>query len=337
MTAQERTEAYRCAGRVRTAVRTALTDVAKVVVGCSGGADSLALLQATLLESQGAVVIAAIVDHGLQPDSAAVAARASRAATDMGCQDVQVLPVTVSVDARGPEAAARDARYEALAGLAERTRVDRVLLGHTLDDQAETVLLGLARGSGTRSLAGMPPRRGVFERPLLGIRRRDVALAAAHWTLQPWHDPQNDDPRFARVRVRQAVLPQLEAQLGPGITEALARTARLARQDAEALDEWALRESEGILEADGSVRVAGLRELPRAVAARVIRDWLLRRGAPANDLGSRHIESVLALVYEYRGQGPLTIPGRVLIRRSGESLRAEPGQYHELSEERHDA
>ena len=257
---------------VRAAVRAALADLepgARVVVGLSGGADSLALLGATVMvgREQGLGVACVVVDHGIQADSAAVAARAAEQARLLGCDDVTVVPVDV---ARGPgsgglEAAARRARYDALlrcagpfeeqpagdhrgegAGPAGRGGAEAVLLGHTRDDQAETVLLGLARGSGTRSLAGMAPRSGIYRRPLLGLPRSLVARAVAEEAggdprLTPWVDPHNEDASFARVRVRRAALPALEGALGPGVVDALARTARLAREDADALDAWADR------------------------------------------------------------------------------------------------
>ena len=135
----------------------------------------------------------------------------------------------------GPEAAARTARYAALQSEAAG-RQATIWLGHTLDDQAESVLLGLARGSGPRSLAGMAARTGRLVRPLLGLRRSVTEQACAELDLDPWRDPHNDDPRFARVRVRRTVLPTLEAELGPGVAEALARTAALVRDDADLLD-----------------------------------------------------------------------------------------------------
>ncbi len=111
-----------------------------------------------------------------------------------------------------------------------------VMLGHTMDDQAETVLLGLARGSGARSLAGMQDASGRYLRPLLGLRRWQTGAACSALGLEPWADPQNCDPAYARTRVRQQVLPMMEELLGPGITEALARTADRLRADADALD-----------------------------------------------------------------------------------------------------
>src|SRR5690606_2762907 len=216
----------------------------RVVVALSGGADSLALTAATVFEAgkAGATVTAAVVDHGLQDGSDAIAQRAAAQARELGAA-AQVL--TVEVDRRHPdglEAAARDARYAALGDCARQTGASAVLLGHTLDDQAETVLLGLARGSGAASLQGMAPVRedadGVhWLRPMLAVTRATARACCAASGLEPWDDPHNADPRFTRVRVRTRVLPMLEDELGPGIAEALARTAEQLREDAEAFDE----------------------------------------------------------------------------------------------------
>ncbi|MHB8450889.1 MAG: tRNA lysidine(34) synthetase TilS, partial [Mycobacteriales bacterium] len=219
---------------VRVAVRVALADLpgdARVLVALSGGADSLALLAASLHERPGRTA-AAGGDHGWSPDSAGRAAEVAAVAGLAGADQVAVLTVPVTTG----EAAAREERYRALTAEAGRQRAAAVLLGHTRDDQAETVLLGLARGSGARSLAGMARCRGVFRRPLLDLPRATTRAACAAAGLSPWQDPANTDPRFARARVRGHLLPVLEAELGPGVGAALARTADLLRDDADALD-----------------------------------------------------------------------------------------------------
>ena len=188
-----------------------------------------------------------------------------------------------------------------------------VLLAHTRDDQAETVLLGLARGSGGRSLAGMDARSGRYRRPLLALDRATVRAAVEG--LPVWDDPHNDDPAFARVRVRHAALPALEDALGPGVAAALARTAALLRADADALDEWAARAGADVTGPDGSLDVAALAALPLAVRSRVVRAAALAAGAPPSDLRAEHVEAVDALVTGWHGQGPLELPGRVTARR----------------------
>src|SRR5579863_5592218 len=232
---------------VRNAVRASLAGLAPgdlVLAACSGGADSLALAAALAFVAPraGLRAGAVTVDHGLQEGSAARAASVAAVLAGLGLDPVRTASVSVEVGtgrAGGPEAAARTARYAALGRVAAGDGAAAVLLGHTLDDQAETVLLGLARGSGPRSLAGMPPRRGVFRRPLLGVRRTVTTAACEALGLRPWADPHNADRRFARVRVRLDALPAREGAIGPGVAEALARTAGQLRDDAEVLDEIA--------------------------------------------------------------------------------------------------
>jgi tRNA(Ile)-lysidine synthetase-like protein len=240
---------------VRTAVRAELAGLGPgdlVLVACSGGPDSLALAAALALEAprvgrsvrsrgHGVRAGAVVVDHGLQPGSDAVAARAAQQCRELGLDPVAVRRVEVPRGPAGPEGAAREARYAALDAAAAEHGAAAVLLGHTLDDQAESVLLGLARGSGARSLAGMPRRRGVYRRPLLGVRRAQTLAVCAALGLDPWHDPTNVPAEGgtaspARSRVRHEALPVLEAVLGPGVVPALARSAALLRDDADALD-----------------------------------------------------------------------------------------------------
>ncbi len=276
------------------------------LVACSGGADSLALAWAAqhVAGRRGTGVRALVVDHGLQPGSDAHAAALAARLAGFGLA-AEVATVRVEGDAN-LEAAARDARYAALeAALAPG---ERVLLGHTRDDQAETVLLGLARGSGVRSLAGMPAARGVLVRPLLGMARATTAAACAELGLEPWADPMNEDPRFARVRARARVLPVLERELGPGIAAALARTAEQCRDAADVLDELAAplagRPEPAV--ADLAAAAGGVR---RAALAR----WLAERGA--RDVAAHHVRAVEALVVAWRGQRGVDVPGGRVLRR----------------------
>jgi tRNA(Ile)-lysidine synthase len=210
------------------------------------------------------------------------------------------------------------ARYGALDAAAAAYGAAAVLLGHTLDDQAETVLLGLARGSGGRSLAGMPARRGRYRRPLLTVRRAATVAACAELGLEPWQDPHNSDFRFTRARVRHQALPALEAALGPGVAEALARTAAQLRADAECLDDLAFAES-GQLRQGGSdpagLDVAWLAALPAAIRTRVLRDAAVMAGCPPGALAAGHIGQVDALVTAWRGQRWADLPGGVRARR----------------------
>jgi tRNA(Ile)-lysidine synthase len=244
---------------------------------------------------------ALIVDHGLQVGSADVAAVARRQAIELGCVDAQVLPVTVGTRG-GPEAAARVARYAAL----EQARDGApVLIGHTLDDQAETVLLGLGRGSGPRSIAGIRAHDPPWCRPLLTVRRRTTEAACAQLELTPWHDPHNADPRFTRARLRNEALPLLEDILGGGVAAALARTAAALQEDNDVLDALADDALQGASSAQG-LSVAVLEALPDALRRRVIRLWLLAGGAL--ELTDKHIRAVDALVIVWRGQGAVAVP-----------------------------
>ena len=274
-----------------------LPDATAWCVALSGGPDSLALTAAAAATLP---TTALIVDHGLQAGSAEVAETARRHALDLGCVAARVLPVEVGT-VGGPEAAARAARYAVL----EAARGDApVLLAHTLDDQAETVLLGLGRGSGARSIAGMRVGDPPWYRPLLAERRSLTHAACAELGLAPWDDPHNTDRRFTRVRLRIEVLPLLEDVLGGGVAEALARTAAALREDTEALDDLADRALDDA-EDGAPVAVATLVGLPTAVRRRVIRRWLLRGGA--SGLTDKQIRAVDALVVAWRGQGGVAV------------------------------
>jgi tRNA(Ile)-lysidine synthase len=310
---------------VRTAVRTCLADLPAgelVLVACSGGADSLALAAAAAfaVPRMGLRAGGVTVDHGLQAGSAERAAKIAVLLAELGLDPVRGTAVTVppAGASQGPENAARVARYGALDAVAGEYGAAAVLLGHTLDDQAETVLLGLARGSGGRSLAGMAARRGRYRRPLLAVRRAATAAACAELGLEPWQDPHNSDFRFTRARVRHQALPALEAALGPGVAEALARTAARLRADAECLDDLAFAES-GQLRQYGSdpagLDVAWLASLPAAIRTRVLRDAAVMAGCPPGALAAGHIGQVDALVTAWRGQRWADLPGGVRARR----------------------
>ena len=308
---------------VRTAVRSCLSDLAAgdlVLVACSGGADSLALAAAAAFVAPrlGLRAGGVTVDHGLQPGSGERAANVAALLGKLGLDPVRSAAVTVASPAAGPEAAARVARYGALDEAAAEYGAAAVLLGHTLDDQAETVLLGLGRGSGGRSLAGMAARRGPYRRPLLGVRRATTSAACAELGLDPWQDPHNRDFRFARARVRHQALPALEAALGPGVAEALARTAGQLRADAECLDDLAFAESaklRGCASDPAGLDVGWLRALPAAIRTRVLRDAAIMAGCPPGALTAGHVDQVDALVTGWRGQRWVDLPGGVRARR----------------------
>ncbi|MET0933465.1 MAG: tRNA lysidine(34) synthetase TilS [Mycetocola sp.] len=314
----------RAVAEVRLAVRRALAatgssgqpDGDLVLVALSGGPDSLALAAATAFEAPqlGMRAGAVIVDHGLQAGSADVAAQAAAAAERLGLSPVLVRAVEVG-PGNGPEAAARDARYRAIDGVLEATDARWVLLGHTLDDQAETVLLGLARGSGAASLRGMAPETGAYLRPLLTVRRETTHAACAAEHLEPWSDPHNADPRFTRVRLRTTVLPLLERELGPGVADALVRTAEQLREDSEALDRMVEEMIEEICEpaeAGIAVDVRALAVNPAALRNRIIR--LVASSEFGRSLDRTHTLEIARLVTDWHGQGPIDVPG-IQVRR----------------------
>ena len=311
---------------VRLAVRRAVEDLppgALVLVACSGGPDSLALAAAAAFVAPRRALRAGLltVDHGWDTASGARAEAVAAQGRALGLSPVEVL---VAHSARS-EGAARDARRAALLSAAERLGAAALLLGHTLDDQAETVLLRLARGAGARSLAAMSPHDGPLRRPLLGLRKGQTSAACRAEGLEPWGDPTNADAAFARARVRHTLLPALEEQLGPGIAEALARSADLLRADAEALDALTddaytrlIRRPPG----KGAIElsVEALEALPSALRTRLLRRAALTLGASASALRAEHVWAMEELVTRWRGQQPVPLPSGVTVRRRGDRI-----------------
>jgi tRNA(Ile)-lysidine synthase len=322
-----------------------------VLVACSGGADSLALAAAVAFEAPRAGMRPGgiVVDHGLQAGSAEVAAAVAATMARLGLEPVLSAAVSVAAPGAagyaGPEAAARAARYDALDKGAAAAGAAAIMLGHTLDDQAETVLLGLARGSGARSLAGMAGRSDRYLRPLLGLRRAQTRAACAALGLEPWDDPQNDDLAYRRVRVRHEVLPLLETALGPGVAEALARSARLLRADADLLDQLAAAAAARIASApepadtapgtesagaapvgtqpagtgpameSAGWPVAALAAQPAAIRQRILRNAALAAGCAAGALSERHVASIDELVTDWHGQRWTDLPDGIRCER----------------------
>jgi tRNA(Ile)-lysidine synthase len=342
--AQVRLGVRRCLARAR------LEPGDLVLVACSGGQDSLALAAAAAFEAPrlGLSAGGVTVDHGLQAGSAEQAAAVAKALAVLGLDPVQSICVTVAraravgsgaLDGEGagrrqgiivgegitgreggagypgPEGAARAARYQALDRAAAATGAAAILLGHTRDDQAETVLLGLARGSGARSLAGMAERNGRYLRPLLEISRAQTRAACAAQGLDPWDDPQNADPGYARARVRHRLLPELERELGPGVTEALARSAAQLRVDADFIDSLAHTETERLTGGSGGpatgLSTDAVAALPGAIRSRVLRNAAIAAGCPPGALTARHVAALDALVTGWRGQRGADLPGGI--------------------------
>jgi tRNA(Ile)-lysidine synthase len=307
---------------VRLAVRRSLHDVAGqpvagddprplVLVAASGGADSTALAAATAFEAPKAGLRAGLltVDHAWSPGSRERAEAVATLGRDLGLDPVEVL------DAPAPrqEGPARDIRRAALSTASSRLGAEALLLGHSLDDQAETVLMRLARGSGSRSLAGMPAVAGLIHRPLLGLRRDDLRACCAELGLPVWDDPANADPAFLRSRVRSELIPLLNEVLGTGAVPALARSATMLRADADALDAAAQR----VGERPEPLGIDTLSGLDPAVRTRVLRNAALDAGSPATDLSAAHVREIERLVTGWRGQGPLSLPGSLAVRRRG--------------------
>lgn len=288
-----------------------------VLVAVSGGADSLALAAATrfVAAQRGLRAGTIVIDHGLQSGSADIAQRAAESVRTLGLDPVEVVSVVVG-SSGGPEAAAREARYAALRLAAERLGAALVLTGHTRNDQAETVLLGLARGSGPGSLRGMSEFEDGIGRPLLDVTRDTTRAAALAEGLDPWNDPHNTDERFTRVRVRHTVLPVLESELGPGIVDALARTASLVRDDDDALDLLAAGMAQQVL-GDNPVSFAAtdVASRPRALRTRIIRIAATR--AWGSTLTHSQTLAIDALLVDWHGQGALDVTGGSVVRHDG--------------------
>ena len=275
----------------------------------------MALALALFLEANQSKVIPVVVDHGLQEGSAQITSQTISKLKAIGYTQVESAVAQVKIT-DGLEASARRARYQIFNQFIDTYRPKYFLLAHTLNDQAESVLLGLARGSGARSLSGMAAENNIYVRPLLKISRHTTVAACREGGIEIWSDPHNDDLRFARVRTRKNVLPNLEENLGPGITEALVRSADLLRDDADALDSFA---REYFAQTDPlNLSVSELERLPKAIRTRVLRLAIYKAGAPTGSLSAEHINGAEALISDWHGQKELSLPGDVkLLRNSG--------------------
>ena len=279
------------------------------LVAVSGGAYSLALAAALILEAKPLALnaIAITVDHQLQENSHLQAEKVTSQLKELGYVQVITKKVVVTTES-GIESGARDARYKALMESVKETKAVKVFLGHTRDDQAETVLLGLARGSGARSLSGIATENGIYIRPLLAITREETEAACKEWSLDYWSDPHNFNTDFTRVKVRQDVIPYLEEHLDPGISSALVRTAALLRDDADALDLWAEAEATDL-------ECERLATLPKAVRTRIIRKAAFAAGATPGKLTFEQVGAIDALICAWRGQGAVSLAGGVKVER----------------------
>ena len=308
-----------------------------VLIACSGGPDSLALAAAAAhFARRGSLRVgAAVIDHGLQPDSAEVTDTTVRTLEEMGLDPVLSRQVTVDNAGHGPEMAARLARYSALKDIAEQVHARAVLLGHTRNDQAETVLLGLARGSGTRSLSGMSPQHTIdgvlYLRPFLNVTRVETEEICRAEGLVPWHDPTNTDTTLMRSRVRHDVLPWLENHLGPGVSNALARTASVLNADADFLDEQVeeyfrgarlggAAVSSGNLELD----CAAVQAAPAAMRRRMLAQACVAVGGETPTF--ERLTALEEFALGYGAAGPLQMAGKVTVWRRRADKRHAKGR-----------
>lgn len=320
-------------GAVRRALRAYAAqggaDEPVVLVACSGGADSLALADAVAFIAPRLGLRAGLVtvDHGLQPGSADRAGAVATWGRAIGLDPVLVCPVVVAGRAGGPEAAAREARYEALVRAAKQRDDAPVLLGHTRDDQAETVLLALLRGSGARGLAAMPAVKIVegvpLLRPLLPIARTQTRAACLALGLEAWEDPHNRDPAYARTQARE-LLELLSDRLGPAVVANLARTAQLAADDMAVIDELASAALVLAVGPDHALAIGGLAALPTAVRRGVLHAWLRESGVPGAALSQTHLLALDALIVDWHGQRGVSLPGGWVGRRAGAKLSLTP-------------
>lgn len=280
----------------------------------------MALASASLFEAEklGLELTAVIIDHGLQAGSDRVARRVAKRLTRIGFSNLLIKKVRVGKTG-GPEAAARAARYQALEQIRQQIGASFILLGHTLNDQAETVLLGLVRGSGARSIAGMRERNEHQLRPLLAIERSQTLEFCKASGITIWQDPQNNDPRFLRVLLRKRVLPFLEKNIGPGVARALVRTADQLREEDDYLSGQTAKTLARLSSAGSnslSFAAADLAKLDIAIRNRVIKAALDSFGATAS---RGHVLAVADLVIDWHGQKPLALPG-VRVERKGKTI-----------------
>ncbi len=311
---------------VRHAVRVGLAEFKPadlVLVACSGGSDSLALAKAASLECAASHVSigAIVIDHGWNSKSTEICAKTAQklVSFDLAPVVVEKLP-----DHEHNETTARDLRYQAFGHVAQKLGAAGILLAHNKNDQAETVLLRLARGSGSTSLAGMPPKRDAYHRPLLEVDRSTIEAACRQWGLDPWQDPANSDEKHLRVKVRKRVLPALVDALGPTVVESLARSASLLRDDAELLDSQAMQVFDAFFDATDRILDADkLAQEPAALTRRVLLLWISELGVERSLVNSTHTFQLESLLHDKSESRQVSLPGNFVAYRQGQALHCE--------------
>ena len=291
-----------------------------ILVACSGGADSLALAWTSQVVTKriGLNLIAVIIDHQLIKESTQVAQDAKKKCEDFGIEKVVIKQIEVKDDKDGLEAAARKARYEAFEESVNEFNAKAVLLAHTQDDQAETMLMRLTRGSGAKSLSAMKEVSGKYLRPFLHIRKQVLVDALEKENISYWQDPANTNYKFLRAKVRHELMPKLIEVLGESAIDSLDRTSGLLKEDNEALESIALESYEKL---NKELKVQELEKLPTAIRKRVIKIAALNSGVTPGPFSFEHIEAIDALVTNWRGQGNVDLPGFIQASRVDQTIR----------------
>ena len=291
-----------------------------ILVACSGGADSLALAWTSQVVTKriGLNLIAVIIDHQLIKESTQVAQDAKKKCEDFGIEKVVIKQIEVKDDKDGLEAAARKARYEAFEELVNEFNAKAVLLAHTQDNQAETMLMRLTRGSGAKSLSAMKEVSGKYLRPFLHIRKQVLVDALEKENISYWQDPANTNYKFLRAKVRHELMPKLIEVLGDSAIDSLDRTSGLLKEDNEALESIALESYEKL---NKELKVQELEKLPTAIRKRVIKIAALNSGVTPGPFSFEHIEAIDALVTNWRGQGNVDLPGFIQASRVDQTIR----------------
>jgi tRNA(Ile)-lysidine synthase len=300
-----------------------------VLVAVSGGADSMALLHMLwqLREPLALQLCVAHLNHQMRPNATDDAHFVETTAGYLGIRcicDTRDVPTYQRQHKLSPEDAARQLRYAFLRATATQLGADRIAVGHTADDQAETVILHLLRGSGLRGLGGIPPVRGPIVRPLIHVSRADIIDYVRTHRVLFREDPSNDQRQYSRNRIRLDLLPALRRDYNPRLLQTLCRTAQLLADDEAALQAMAhqhflaarLAATSGAM----TLQIAGLTSLPLALERRVLREALAEVMGGLQGVTARHIAAIVALLRSGTGNQRLTLPQGVVVERQYDVL-----------------